>query len=281
MLAPGNRVRENLSMHRVRLIHWKADEAEPCIEKLRKAGFTVDYEERPDYSHIREWRKSPPDAFVIDLTRLPSHGREVATALRNYRDTRAVPLLFVDGEKERVERARQILPDAEFTISRALIAAVKRAIRNRGKQDAPPIQPPAMMDRYGSRSVAEKLGIKPNQKITLLDPPAHLETILVGLPDGVEWVEADDRRPEMGLYFVADADGLRSAFALAKRHKNLKKLWIARRKPAGKGKASVAAVSEQLVRETGIELGFVDYKVCAISDVWSGLLFARKKPHRP
>ena len=158
---------------------------------------------------------------------------------------------------------------------------MRRAIRNRGKQDAPPIQPPAMMERYGSRSVAEKLGIKPNQKIALLDPPAHFETLIAGLPEGVEWVEANDGRPEMGLYFVADADGLRSAFGLAKRKKNLKKLWIARRKPAGKSKASMAAtVSENLVRETGIELGFVDYKVCAISDVWSGLLFARKKPDR-
>jgi hypothetical protein len=123
------------------------------------------------------------------------------------------------------------------------------------------------------------LGIKPNQKIALLDPPAHLETLLDGLPEGVEWVEADDSGPEMGLYFVADPDGLRSAFGLAKRQKNLKKLWIARRKPVSKAKASATGtVSDQLVRETGIELGFVDYKVCAISDVWSGLLFARKKP---
>lgn len=268
-------------MPRVRLIHWKAQEAEPCIAKLRRAGFTVEYEERPDYSHMRDWRKSPPDAFVVDLTRLPSHGREVATALRNYRDTRSVPLLFLDGEEEKVERARQTLPDAEFTTSRALIAAVKRAIGNRGRKDVPPVRPAAMMERYGSRSVAEKLGIKPNQKIALLDPPAHLEAIIDGLPEGVEWVEADDDRPEMGLYFVADADRVRSAFGLAKRQKNLKKLWIARRKPLGKAKASVAAtVSEDLVRETGIELGFVDYKVCAISDLWSGLLFARKKPDR-
>jgi CheY-like chemotaxis protein len=265
-------------MPRVRLVHWKAEEAERCIDKLRKAGFTVEYEERPDYSHMREWRKSPPDALVIDLTRLPSHGREVATALRNYRDTRSVPLLFLDGEKEKVERARQALPDAEFTTSKELITAVKKAIKNRGGQDRPPVRPPAMMERYGSRSVAEKLGIKANQKIALLDPPAHLETILEGLPEGVEWVEADDGTPEMGLYFVADADGVRSAFGLAKRRKNLKKLWIARKKAPARAKASVAVVSEQLVRETGIELGFVDYKVCAISGVWSGLLFARKKP---
>jgi hypothetical protein len=266
-------------MLRVRLVHWKAAEAEPRIEKLRKAGFAVEYEEKPDYSHMREWRKSPPDAFVIDLTRLPSHGREVATALRNYRDTRSVPLLFLDGEKEKVERARQTLPDAEFTTSSALIAAVKRAIRNRGTRDAAPVRPPAMMERYGSRSVAEKLGIKPNQKIALLDPPPHLEALIGGLPEGVEWVEADDGRPEMALYFVADADRLRSAFGLARRQKNLKKLWVARKKPAGKTQASAAAtVSENVVRETGIELGFVDYKVCAISDVWSGLLFARKKP---
>ena len=64
------------------------------------------------------------------------------------------------------------------------------------------------------------------------------------------------------------------AVRVARRCQHLKKIWVARQKP---GKKTRAVVSETLLRETGIAMGFVDYKVCALSDEWSGLLFARKK----
>ena len=267
-------------MRRVRLVHWKAAEAVPRIESLRKAGYAVEYDEKTDSSQLREWRNAPPDAFVIDLTRLPSQGREVAITLRNYRETRMVPLVFVDGEEAKVERVRQVLPDAAFTNARSLMDTLKRVLRSGVNAGAEPVRPVPMMDRYGGRSVVEKLGIKPNQAIALLDPPGDLETLLPGLPEGSTWAEADDRRAGMGLYFVMDADGLRAAFDLAKRQKNLKKLWIARRKAQTAKKPAARAVGvvpEDLVRETGLAMGFVDYKVCAISEVWSGLLFARRK----
>ena len=31
------------------------------------------------------------------------------------------------------------------------------------------------------------------------------------------------------------------------------------------------------VREFGLAAEFVDYKICAIDDTWSGLLFARRR----
>ena len=42
-------------------------------------------------STLRELRSTPPDAVVIDLSRLPSHGREFAVALRGSKATRHVP----------------------------------------------------------------------------------------------------------------------------------------------------------------------------------------------
>ena len=51
-------------------------------------------------------------------------------------------------------------------------------------------------------------------------------------------------------------------------------LWIAWPKKA-------SGVSTDLtqghVREFGLESGFVDYKICAIDDTWSGLQFARRR----
>src|ERR1700691_4548140 len=65
---------------RLRLFHWRAEEAKPLLTVLKAAGYSVDYKE--PVSSYREVRLSPPDAIVIDLSRLPSHGREVAAFLR-------------------------------------------------------------------------------------------------------------------------------------------------------------------------------------------------------
>jgi len=40
-------------------------------------------------------------------------------------------------------------------------------------------------------------------------------------------------------------------------------------------------VTENMVRETGLAVGLVDVKVCAITDVWSGLKFVRRLKDRP
>ena len=41
---------------------------------------------------------------MIDLTRLPAHGREVGAALRDTKATRFILLVFVGGEAEKVAR---------------------------------------------------------------------------------------------------------------------------------------------------------------------------------
>ena len=63
---------------RVRLLHWNAREASGYIEVLSAAGHVVEYEEQFRPGLMKTWREAPPDAFVIDLSRLPSHGREIA-----------------------------------------------------------------------------------------------------------------------------------------------------------------------------------------------------------
>jgi hypothetical protein len=51
-------------------------------------------------------------------------------------------------------------------------------------------------------------------------------------------------------------------------------LWIAWPKKA----SGVATdVGEALIREFGLGNGWVDYKICAINQTWSGLCFARRK----
>jgi hypothetical protein len=52
------------------------------------------------------------------------------------------------------------------------------------------------------------------------------------------------------------------------------RIWIAWPKKASGVKTDL---SEALIRKTGLAAGFVDYKICAIDNTWSGLLFAKRK----
>ena len=258
---------------RVRLFHWKAAEAAPLIRSLTRSGHSVEYEENLSREASRSLRESPPDAVVIDLTRLPSQGREVATYLRGSKATRAIPLVFVDGVAEKVESIRALLPDAVFSssgnVDRALVAAINTLPAN-------PVVPTQMMDRYGDKTAAQKLGIKPGMKVGVFDAPRNYEAVLGPLPEGAILAERAAEIAPVTLWFVVDPDKLGSGLRAMARRAGQTKLWILWRK----GKSSSAGfVNEQFLRESALAVGLVDYKVCRVDDAWSALAFARKKSH--
>ena len=120
-------------MKRITLVHWKAEEAAPLAERLRGLGYSVSvHSKQGSHSSLR---RNPPAAFVIDLGRLPSHGREVGSWLRRQKDTRPVPLVFVGGKEDKVARLRELLPDAVFTEWEVMDEALAEAIAS------PPEQP--------------------------------------------------------------------------------------------------------------------------------------------
>jgi hypothetical protein len=254
-------------MPRVRIVHWKASEAAPLIEACRASGFDVDYDDVNGGVLMKLVRGNPPDALAIDLTRLPSHGRDVAIYLRRTKYARHIPLIFVDGEPEKVEAIRQHLPDAVFTTRRQLCRAVKSAV---AKRVADPVLPPGIMERYGSRTAAQKLGIKAGATVAVIDAPRDYAAALGELPEGAVFVEDPDSPQAVTLWFVHDlreyqAD-LRRMQAIASRTK----LWIVWRKGPG-------VLTDKLVRESANEVGLVDYKICAVNAQWSGMAFARRK----
>lgn len=93
------------------LVHWHADEAEELAAPLRRDGWRV----RVGKFELQELKADPPVAVVISLRRLPSHGREVADALWYSKWGRAIPIVFFDGEPDKVEATRKKFPEAHFT----------------------------------------------------------------------------------------------------------------------------------------------------------------------
>ena len=260
-------------MARVRLIHWKAAEAGSVIEALRAGGFDAEYDGEANGPAIsRAIRANLPDAVVIDLSRLPSHGREMGIWLRGLKSTRHVPLVFVNGGQETRERVRQDLPDAVCTTTPELPAVLQSACNAPALSSSLPVQVPAqMMDRYKERTAAQKLGIVPSSMAAVISAPRGYAAIIGILPNGAELAEDPPSVHPVTLWFITDYEILLGCLPRMRSIAAETKLWIIWRKgPEGR-------ISQNCIRETAIDAGLVDYKICSLEARWSGILFARKK----
>jgi hypothetical protein len=256
-------------MPRVRLFHWKAAEAAPLIAELKAVGFSVGYDE--DFHAYWPTRaKSLPEVFVIDLTRQPAHGREVAIALRGYKATRQIPIVFVDGDSEKVETVRRILPDAIYTSRVRLPAAIRRA-----KPTPNPLVPAQMMDRYAGRTAAQKIGIGKDMRVAVVDPPPDYQKVVGELPEGAWLDEESSAECKITLWFAHDYAAFAAALPKMRRVAEQTRLWILWRKGKRDG------LNDNLVRRGGNEVGLVDYKICSVNDTWTGMVFAIKKVNEP
>ena len=257
-------------MHRVRLIHWNAAEAEERAGRLRSAGCEVVHE-MLDPVGLRELRGDPPDAVVIDLGRLPSHGRDVAMGIRKYKATRHVPLVFVDGDPEKVARIKELLPDALYTTWSEIRSSVERAI---AEPPADPEVPRSLLAGYSGTPLPKKLGIKANSAVVLVDAPAGFEKTLGELPEDVVLSRQISGRPDVTLWFVRSRDDLEHGVEQMGATAGAGRLWIVWPK---KSSGFVSDLSQTIVRRTGLAAGLVDFKICAIDAIWSGLCFTRRK----
>jgi CheY-like chemotaxis protein len=99
---------------RLFLIHWNDVEAAAMAEDLRTAGWEVAVEAQDGARVLPRIRSAPPRAVLISLTRLPSHGREIARALRSSAPGRQLRMIFLGGKAAAVEATRLAFPDADF-----------------------------------------------------------------------------------------------------------------------------------------------------------------------
>jgi hypothetical protein len=253
-------------MSRVRLFHWKAAEAAPLADVLRAAGYAVDYQEKVDPGLFRAMRQSLPDAFVIDLSRLPSHGREVATFIRGHKTLRQVPIVFADGAPDKVAAIRALLPDAAYASSAKLRSALREALAHR---PAAPVVPAQMMERYAARTTAQKLGIREDSTVAVIDPPGNYATAIGELPSGARLDESPAAPSDVTLWFVRDPAACQQALPRMRKLAARTKLWILWQKGG--------AVTQPYLRQSAAQVGLVDYKICSVNHAWSGMLFAPRK----
>ena len=260
-------------MGRILLIHWNRTEAASRAGLLRAAGYDCvavsEIGNGPEF--LRQMGSNPPAAIIIDLSRVPSHGRDVALAFRSYKPTRRVPLVFVEGDPEKVARLKDLLPDAAYTSWADITFALAQAIAH---PPAQPVVPESRMAGYSGKPLVVKLGIKANSAVALVGAPLDFRTTLGDLPNGVQLRDGLSGTCDLILWFVRTREELRQGIAKMAEAIGRGSLWIIWPKKAS---GVTTDLSEQTVRETGLAAGLVDYKICAIDATWSGLLFARRK----
>jgi CheY-like chemotaxis protein len=196
-------------MRRVHLVHWDAEEAKEKAAALREAGYQVAYGETDGARLFRKLREKPPDAVVIDLGRLPSHGRDLGLALRQAKQTRQVPLVFVEGDAKKTKRVKRLLPDATFAPWRGVRGALKKAL---AKRPADPVVPRSRLEGYSGTPLPKKLGIQPETTVALIDAPPGFEDVLGDLPPKTSLRRGTAGPRDLTLWFVTTVAALERRF---------------------------------------------------------------------
>jgi len=134
------------------------------------------------------------------------------------------------------------------------------------------------MPGYSGTPLAKKLGIKEGHAIHTIGAPSNYQALLKPLPDGVRFEAAGSAKTNIVHLFETDRARLAKQLAgLRKKLAPHATVWVSWPKKASKVPTTV---TEDTIRELALPLGFVDVKVCAVTDVWSGLKLVIRKELR-
>ncbi|GAA1139575.1 DUF3052 domain-containing protein [Nocardioides aquiterrae] len=134
------------------------------------------------------------------------------------------------------------------------------------------------MAGYSGTPLERKLGIREGQVVFLDGAPGDLALETAG----ARVVRRLPAAADVTLTFHTTLARLSERLpALLERTSSAGMVWVCWPKKAAQRALGIASdLDENVVRELGLRLGFVDVKVAAIDDTWSGLKFVRRLADR-
>jgi hypothetical protein len=132
------------------------------------------------------------------------------------------------------------------------------------------------MPGYSGTPLPKKLGIKAGFRVRLANAPSEVRTELREALADCEMKVGGVL--DFAMVFTKSRAELTREFSqMAKLLAPAGMLWVSWPK---KSSGVASDLDENLVRGIGLDAGLVDVKVCAVTEVWSGLKFVRRVKDR-
>jgi hypothetical protein len=134
------------------------------------------------------------------------------------------------------------------------------------------------MAGYSDTPLTKKLSIKDGFKVFLVNAPAQYRALLEPLPARVRFMRTANMSTNLVHMFATERSVLaRLLPILRKKLSPDAAIWVSWPKKSAKVPSDI---TEGTIREVALPLGFVDIKVCAVTEVWSGLKLVVRKELR-
>jgi hypothetical protein len=131
---------------------------------------------------------------------------------------------------------------------------------------------------YSGTPLAKKIGFEESSRAFLVAAPKDYARLVDPLPHGVTFAKRLSVDTNIAHLFVTSkAELIKQLNVFRKRLKSDAVVWVSWPK---KSSGVATTVTEDTIREVALPLGFVDVKVCAVSEIWSGLKLVVRKELR-
>ena len=131
---------------------------------------------------------------------------------------------------------------------------------------------------YSSTPLSKKLGIGEGALVYAVNAPTDYRSLLEPLPSGVTFASKVSKDVDLvHLFQDRKVDLARHLLSLRKRIRSDAVVWVSWPKKASQVSTDI---TEDIIRSLALPMGFVDIKVCAVTDVWSGLKLVIRKSQR-
>lgn len=134
------------------------------------------------------------------------------------------------------------------------------------------------MAGYSGTPLAQKLGIKPGATIVLINPPAKYQKLLGSSASDAQFKSRAGAETGFIHFFTRRRIELEKQLTrLRTKLADSGTLWVSWPK---KSAGVPTDVTEDVIRAVALPLGFVDTKVCAVDETWSGLKLMIRRTNR-
>jgi len=134
------------------------------------------------------------------------------------------------------------------------------------------------MPGYSGTPLPKKLGVKDQFRVRFVDAPSEVLSELKEAVAGCKAVRDGKTPLDFAMIFTKSKAELTREFKqIAQQLAPAGMLWVSWPK---KSSGVASNLDENIVREIGLAAGLVDVKVCAVTDIWSGLKFVRRLKDR-